>query len=81
MSTLVETWLASGAVILAVLVGLRLLRKDDGGKPHRLNLLSLIVLAAILGAIPAFVRDYLSVRSVDLPPEMKSRPSIGDRPG
>jgi len=80
MLELALIWIASALAIAGALVLIQARRAGGFEQWQRRNWRSIIVLAAIGGALPAFLIDYFSARNVDLPPELQRRPAIVGKP-
>lgn len=79
MIELALIWIASGAAILGALVFVQARRAGGYARWRKRNWRSIVVLAALSGAVPAFLIDYFSARNVALPPELQRRPAIVER--
>jgi len=80
MLELALIWIASALAITGALVLIQARRAGGFEQWQRRNWRSIVVLAAIGGALPAFLIDYFSARNVDLPPELQRRPAIVGKP-
>lgn len=79
MIDLAVIWIVASLAILGALVFVQARRAGGFAQWQRRNWRSIVIFAAIGGALPAFVIDYFSARNVDLPPELKSRPAIVEK--
>jgi glucan phosphoethanolaminetransferase (alkaline phosphatase superfamily) len=67
MVTTILVWLACSAIAFAAVLLLRRSRLHRGVRKTDLDWKAVLVMALIVGALPAFVFDQVNRRSVDVP--------------
>ena len=74
MTLTIATWVVSTAAVFGLMVLRRSSRLHRRARFADLDWKALLLLAAIAGAIPAFVYDQVNHRPIDVPQEIRTDP-------
>ncbi|MFP6705435.1 MAG: hypothetical protein VCE75_05255 [Alphaproteobacteria bacterium] len=78
MNNFLLVWLISALVVLGAVYLLKSLRQRRLAGLDRIHWPGLVVIAMILGAVPAFIYNMQTPRSVSVPDGVAERPKIAD---
>ncbi|MDP6344476.1 MAG: hypothetical protein QF578_12975 [Alphaproteobacteria bacterium] len=76
MGGLIVVWLISAVCVTAIVFVVKSVRRRRLARPRDFHWPGLIVISLIIGAVPAYIYQNQSSRSVEVPAGVAERPSI-----